>query len=280
MAEDKQITIFDEGQNTSYDEYKPSLEELQGELSKFSLTANQSKVYIFLGKYGSKTAPEVCKALKIARTETYHLLSTLQSKGIVSASFEHPIRFSALSLPKAMKTLVNAEKERVKILERKEKEIEKLWQDIPEFANGGKHDQEDRFQMLQGSNPINGKLSEMVSDAKTELLLIGSEKIHLKLYHSDIFSEISKKSVGVKILTSCNEKTEYVFEEISPEQKRVIPEKMGNEPCFIIKDGSELIFFTKNSPQNSQDMSAMWTDSKQMINSMKLLFEFIWKSSS
>ena len=107
MAEEKQITIFDEGQNTSYDEYKPSLEELQGELSKFNLTANQSKVYIFLGKYGSKTAPEVCKALKIARTETYHLLSTLQSKGIVSASFEHPIRFSALSLPKAMKTLVN-----------------------------------------------------------------------------------------------------------------------------------------------------------------------------
>ena len=98
----------------------------------------------------------------------------------------------------------------------------------------------------------------------------------MKLYHSDIFSEIAKKSIGVKILTACNEKTEYVFEEISPEQKRAIPEKMNNEPCFIIKDGSELIFFTKNAPQNSQDMSAMWTDSKQMINSMKLLFEFIW----
>lgn len=280
MVEENQITIFDEGQNTSYDEYKPSLEELQGELSKFNLTANQSKVYIFLGKYGSKTAPEVCKALKIARTETYHLLSTLQSKGIVSASFEHPIRFSALSLSKAMKTLVNAEKERVKILERKEKEIEKLWQVIPEFANGGKHDYEDRFQMLQGANPINGKLAELVSDAKTELLLIGSEKIHLKLYHSDIFSEISKKSIGVKILTSCNEKTEYVFEEISSDQKRIIPKAIINEPCFIMKDGTELIFFTKNSSQSNQDMSAMWTDSKQMINSMKMLFEFIWNSSS
>ena len=100
IKHEDQITIFDSENESHHHNYKLSVEELQSELSKFNLTSNQAKIYIFLGKYGSRTAPEVCKALKIARTDTYHLLSTLQSKGIVSATFEHPIKFSALSLDK------------------------------------------------------------------------------------------------------------------------------------------------------------------------------------
>ena len=118
MKEGSQQTIFDSMEESTLHNYKLSADELKQELSNFDLTANQSKVYIFLGKYGSKTAPEVCKALKIARTETYQLLASLQKKGIVSATFGHPIKFSALALNKAIKTLVNVEKERVRSLEK------------------------------------------------------------------------------------------------------------------------------------------------------------------
>ena len=108
MREREQQTIFDSSIDSSLHNYKISADELKEELSKFDLTENQSKVYIFLGKYGSQTAPEVCKALKIARTETYQLLAALQKKGIVLATFGHPIKFSALKLTMAVKTLVNA----------------------------------------------------------------------------------------------------------------------------------------------------------------------------
>src|SRR2546422_4085270 len=98
-------------ESKAYD-YEMLLEKLKNELSKFGLTANQSKVYLFLEKYGPSTATQVSKTLKVPRTETYHLLTNLQNKGIVSATFQHPIRFSALSLDKAMGVLINAEKER------------------------------------------------------------------------------------------------------------------------------------------------------------------------
>jgi sugar-specific transcriptional regulator TrmB len=107
--EDTQITIFDTSSDSAMSEHRLTLEKLREELSRFGLTANQAKVYIFLGKYGSKTAPEVCRALRLPRTETYHLLTTLQNKGIVSATFQHPIKFSAVQLDKAVWTLVNAE---------------------------------------------------------------------------------------------------------------------------------------------------------------------------
>ncbi len=107
--ETTQTSIFDSTPDTQMYEYKLSIEKVQVELLQYGLTSNQSKVFIYLGKYGAKTAPEVCKALKLPRTETYHLLSALQNKGIVSATFQHPIQFTALPLNKAIWILVNSE---------------------------------------------------------------------------------------------------------------------------------------------------------------------------
>jgi len=278
MAVDKQITIFDSENESHHQNYKLSVEELQSELSKFNLTSNQAKIYIFLGKYGSRTAPEVCKALKIARTETYHLLSTLQSKGIVSATFEHPIKFSALSLDKAMKTLLNAERERIKTLEKHEHHVSKLWENIPEFLQNIE-EKENKFQMLQGANSISGKLTDMVSSAKNEILVLGSEKDHMKFYHNDLLTEMVNSKVESKILTSCSEKTNYVFEDMKKDSVRKMEAVLDKNLCFIIGDDEEMIFFTKNNSYPAQEIMAMWTDSASMIYSMKLLFDFIWLSS-
>src|SRR5947208_12342795 len=158
--EEAQITIFDVSSDSTLAEHRLTLDKLREDLSKFGLTSNQAKVYIFLGKYGSKTAPEVCKALKLPRTETYHLLTTLQNKGIVAATFQHPIKFAALPLEKAVWVLVNSEKERVNSLEKQERYIVELWNTVPEFTTTTQS-KENRFQMLQGSNQVHSKIREM-----------------------------------------------------------------------------------------------------------------------
>jgi sugar-specific transcriptional regulator TrmB len=279
MREGEQQTIFDSHKGSSLHNYKISADELKEELSKFNLTENQSKVYIFLGKYGSQTAPEVCKALKIARTETYQLLASLQKKGIVLATFGHPIKFSAIKPSIAVKTLVNTEKERVKSLEKKEETIIKLWNSIPEFLKEKTDGVENRFQMLEGSNPINAKLNEMVSEADDEIIVLGSEKDYLRFYHSDFLDNFTNKKCKSKIITSCTEKTMYIFENIDKKQIRCMPPDIKDEICFIMKDGKEMMFFTKKDVKSPQNVSAMWTDSSTLVYSMKLLFNFIWSSS-
>lgn len=279
MKEGTQQTIFDSCSGSSLHDYKISADELKEELSKFDLPENQSKVYIFLGKYGSKTAPEVCRALKIARTETYQLLAALQKKGIVLATFGHPIKFSALKLNKAVKTLVNAEKERVRSLEKNEETIIKLWDSIPEFLKEKTEDVENKFQMLEGLNPINAKLKEMISETKNEMIVLGSEKDYLRLYHSDFLDNLKTKKCQSKIITSCTEKTMYIFEDMDKKQIKCMSSNIKDEICFVMKDSEEMIFFTKNDSQPLQNISAMWTDSTTLIYSMKLLFDFIWSSS-
>lgn len=275
----QQITIFDSSTNMSSLDYKASLDKLKDKLAKFGLTANQCKVYIYLGKYGSKTAPEVCRTLNLPRTETYHLLTTLQNRGIVKATFQHPIRFTALPLKEATWILVNAEKERVNTLESQEKDLQELWDTIPEFQKEPEEIKEDQFQMLQGQNQIQAKIKEMINGSKEEFLVLGSEKDFLKFYHSDFFEPLEKGGVDLKLLTSCSDKTMYIFDEVERNKVRKLPSEIEDNVCFLIKDNRELLFFIKNFSQAAQQVMAVWTDSYAMIHSMMLLFNNTWTKS-
>ena len=272
-----QTSIFDSTSDTQMYEYKLSIEKIQVELLQYGLTSNQSKVFIYLGKYGAKTAPEVCKALKLPRTETYHLLSALQNKGIVSATFQHPIQFTALPLNKAIWILVNSEKERVKSLEHMEKGLSELWDNIPTFVS--LHDEvEEKFQMLQGANQIQSKITEMTDNFKDEFLILGSEKDYIKLYHGEFLELFVKSKQQFRLLSACSEKTTYIFDNLERKNIKKLDKDIQNHLCFILKDDAELLFFTKNA-NSSTEPFAMWTNSKSMTYSMKLLFESLWANS-
>jgi sugar-specific transcriptional regulator TrmB len=279
LTDNNQSTIFENDPDSSSYEHKQSIDQLQDQFSKFGLTVNQCKVYIFLGKYGSKTAPEVCRALKLPRTETYHLLTTLQNKGIVSATFQHPIRFSALPLSSAIKSMVNTEKERIRKLEKQEEEVTKLWNTIPNYHNEPELDKEDKFQMLQGENQIYGKINDMIRNTKKEFQIIGNEKDFLKFYHANFLEPLDKSDIDLQILTNSSERTLYVFDEIDRTNVKKIPSTTDGSICFVIKDNEEILFFMKNSESGKENISAMWTNSSAMIYSKKLLFELLWSKS-
>jgi len=279
LTENNQTTIFENDPDSRSYEHKQSIDQLQDQFSKFGLTANQCKVYIFLGKYGSKTAPEVCRALKLPRTETYHLLTTLQNKGIASATFQHPIKFSALPLSKAIKSMVNTEKERIKQLEKQEEDLTKLWNTIPNYHNEPDVAKEDKFQMLQGENQIYGKINDMIINTKNEFQLIGNEKDFLKFYHANFLEPLDKSDLELKILTNSSTRTLYVFDEIDRTNVKKIPANTNGDICFVIKDNEEVLFFMKNSESGRENITAMWTNSNAMIYSKKLLFDLLWSKS-
>jgi len=272
-------TIFTEDTDSSAYEYREPLGKVLHQLSSFGLTSNQCKVYIFLGKYGSKTASDVCRALKIPRTETYKLLTTLQNKGIVSASFQHPIKFSAIPLVDAVHSLINLEKERIKNLENQKSELNQLWNDIPEFHNEIQKTDEDRFQMLEGENQIHIKINNMLTTAVSKFLILGSEKDLMKFYHADVIETLSTSKLNIKILTSSSQKTQYIFDNIKKTNLRILSPEMEQCLCFIVKDNDEVIFYLKNANSGTDKPTAMWTTSESMIYSKKLLFDSLWSNS-
>jgi HTH-type transcriptional regulator, sugar sensing transcriptional regulator len=273
------FSLVDQSLDTKPQDYETLLEKLKSELSKFGLTANQSKVYLFLEKYGSSTATQVSKTLKVPRTETYHLLTSLQNKGIVSATFQHPIRFSALPLDKAIGALINAEKERVKNLESQEKNLVEIWSAIPSFKINKEDTKDGKFQMLQGINQMTGKINVMIETAKKSIQILASEKDFMKFYHAGFLERIKDSTAEPQFISSNSKKTTYIFAGKLKEKVKRMPLKIKEDLCFIIKDDDELLLFMKNPSEPPQNILAMWTDSVSMVYTLKLLFSYIWSNS-
>ena len=274
-----QESIFTDDQDASVYEYRESIDKIQLKLSSFGLTPNQCKVFIYLGKYGSSTAPDVSKILKLPRTETYKLLAALQNKGIVSASFQHPIQFSAIPLTDAIHSLINIEKERIKKLESQKSELNKLWDNIPQFHKEVEEIDDDKFQILQGENQIHSKINDMIENSKKELVIVGNEQDYLKFYQANFLEPLDKSSVDLKVLTNSSDKTLYVFDEMNKTNVKKLPTSINKNLCFVVKDDDEVLFYMKNSGSGKEKVTALWTNSTTMVYSKKLLFTSLWSKS-
>jgi DNA-binding MarR family transcriptional regulator len=77
----RQTTIFDHHSDQSMRIYHESLGKLEEQFATLGLSGNQFKVFLYIGKYGSKTAIEICRALRMHRTEVYSLLKRLMNLG-------------------------------------------------------------------------------------------------------------------------------------------------------------------------------------------------------
>ncbi len=260
----------------SNDENEDLKENFFKRLEKFGLTKNQSKVYLYLSKNGPHSANELTKLLKLPRTETYHLLTLLQNKGIVLGKFGKPNKFDSLPFEKTISILVNNEKIRITELAKQGDELINLWEKIPSTHVNDEELFDNRFQVLKGMNPILGKIKQITQTAQNEILILGSENDFLKFYHTDFF-EITKSKANLKMLISCSDKTKFVFDDLPQEKIKKFNDKLANELFFIVKDSKETIFLM-NTPH--EEISAIWTESKSVLKSLNLLFNLIWKKSN
>lgn len=75
------------------------------ELIHFGLTPNESKVYIYLLQNAAKKADEIAEELHIRIVNMYFILAELQNKGLITTTFHHPLKYSAIPFYKSVKLL-------------------------------------------------------------------------------------------------------------------------------------------------------------------------------
>ena len=193
-----QLSLFDNESDTAMYKHKLTLEKIKNELINFGLTKSQAKVFIYLGKYGSKTASEIAKALQLPRTETYHLVNSLQNMGLVVAELSHPTKYTAMEMKEAVSTLVKQEQERIDTLATKEESLSEMWKEIPFFAVETDESKQEKMQLLHGTGPITNKIKEMVASSSEDFRIYGSVSDLLRMYHSDVFDWVEESSTNLK----------------------------------------------------------------------------------
>ncbi len=276
---EKSINIVNSTPDSILYEYKLGIERITEDLVKFGLTKSQAKVFIYLGKYGSKTSPEVCKDLKLPRTETYHILNVLTNRGIVITEFSHPTKFLAIQMEMAIKIMVETEQAKIGMLAEKEKEITELWNKIPSFFTPSCKPESEKFQMLQGSSRIHSKMKNMITNAKADCKLLCGAKDLSRFYYSNLLEAFDSSTLDSKIIISSESVMPEFITKMNKLKIKTLPPSMAKNQCFLIKDDEELLIFLRNANFPAKEIFAFWTDSKSLIESIKLLFTYSWKSS-
>jgi len=278
LAVNSDISIFDTEPDSSLYQQKLQLDKVRDELMKFGLSSNQAKVFIYLSKCGPKKASDIFKALDLPRTETYGILNGLQSRGIITAEFSTPVIYAALPLRDTLGALVNAEKEKINILAKRESKLVELWNEIPAGITEGKTTRREQLQMLQGNPQIHSKARQMVESAKEEIRIFCTLKDLSSFYHSDLIDMLSSSVADVKFIISPATMIPAFARKINKRRIRLMPNAKTENQCFVVKD-SEVLIFLRNASFAPNNVFAIWTDSKTLAESMTLLFDCCWEKS-
>jgi sugar-specific transcriptional regulator TrmB len=252
---------------------------IEDTLSRFGLLRNEIRVYLYLARSGEKKASEIAEAISLHRTETYRILRDLEKKGIVFSAFEKPLKFTAVPMEKAMELLIEAQKMKIKLLEKEKVGLVELWLSIPQPRVEGSR--KEIFQILEGIQQIVLKANELLKKAKTEIKIFAPGEYLAQLYHGDFTDNLerSSKRIDVKLLTDNSLKSRFFLEKMKLVQHDYQIVNVENIPCFVISDSKELLMVIQKGDEEHDEherkkprVVALWTNYDAFIETMQVLF--------
>ncbi len=259
--------------------FNKQLITIEETLSRFGLLKNEIKVYLYLARVGEKKAGEIAEAISLHRTETYRILRDLEKKGILFSIFEKPLKFTAVPLDKAIDLLVDAQKMKIKLLEKEKQSLVELWLSVPQLKV--EKAKKELFQMLEGEQQMVLKADELLERTEKEFQIFASDEYLAQLYYSDFTDKLKKKQneLNITLLTENSPKSLFFIKQMDLAKEKFGIVEAQSLPCFMISDRKELLIaFHENDVTNESGdkkkfkTSAIWTNYNAFVWTLQMLF--------
>jgi sugar-specific transcriptional regulator TrmB len=131
-------------------------------LERLGLTTYEAKVFIALQKLGAGTARETSRVADVPRSQVYSVAESLEDRGLVAVQQSNPMRYRAVSIEAARKTL----------RERFETETDRAFEYVETVRNerGGDGEQQEAIWTLSGRDHVADRAAEIVRDAEDHVV--------------------------------------------------------------------------------------------------------------
>jgi len=254
-----------------------ALKNINQALTKFKLSKNEVRVYLYLARFGAHKAQSVAEALSVHRTEAYKILRRLEAQGLISRVMERPMKFVAVAFEKVLDNLIEERRQRIYQMEQRKAELLKIWKSLPEPENV-QHSKE-TFQVLEGKRHISVRLNELLGGCQESIDIVVSDINLIWLYNTPFLDDLDEvamdEGVKVRLLTNYSPTSSYVLDQIEVGNGDFAYLKKHEMPGFFIKDGKEMILLMANDQSN---LYGMWTNYDSIVRSYDILFNLLWKN--
>ncbi|HEX9863131.1 MAG TPA: helix-turn-helix domain-containing protein [Candidatus Bathyarchaeia archaeon] len=268
-----------------------SQEKVLKTLENLGLTQPDAQIYIFLGKKGPQKAKDIAKFLRVPKQTLYRAIKNLQSKGLITATLEHPAKFSAVPFDRVLDLFVKAKTEEAHRIEQDKTSLLSDWQSIVIAETS---EQSPRFTVIEGRNYIYPRLRQMIEDTKIQLSIVSTVQGLMRADQFGLlgtaFNHASKTNTKFRLLTELSQENLKAM--------KLLLEKMPKESGFegrtpelglklisrmLIRDDAEAAFFVSQDTDRTAkevDDVCLWTNSTTIVNSFKAVFEDLWHNST
>ena len=263
-----------------------SQEKVFKALEELGLTKLDARIYVFLAKKGPKKAKEVALALRASKQQLYPSLKSLQSKGLVNATLEHPARFSAVPFEKALDLFSKAKMEEARSIQQNKDNLLSDWQSI---VIKEADDKSAKFTVIEGRKYVYSKIQQMIQETKRQLSTVTTVSGLIRADQYGLldaaFNHPLKSKVQFRFLTELSEMNTNAMSGLLEKAPKTGFNLKGRNPelglklspRMVIRDNEELLFFI--TPQKEDD-SCLWTTCRELIRSFTAVFDELWRNST
>lgn len=233
-------------------------------LKEYGLSENEIQVYIILLKAGESSVQIIAKNTDIPRTTAYHILNSLQQKGLVSYVTKEHIKYFQATKPEVLRDILNDKK----------KHIEEAIPELKSIAFTLK--QKPEVEVFEGIKGIKSILIDVLEE-KTEILHYGdivSLTKNLEYIFPQYISERVKRKIPIRVIAKREKEHAELIKTAKREYRKFafLPEK------FIFKT-SIFIYKDKVAVLNLQEEPyyGIIITNKDYNDTQRQVFSLLWK---
>jgi HTH-type transcriptional regulator, sugar sensing transcriptional regulator len=238
--------------------------ELRYALKEFGLSENEIKVYLALTKTGEATAQNVAKAAGLPRTTTYHLLESLEQKGLVGFVVKESKKYFQAAKPIKL----------IDTLEEKKKIIQEIMPELNSMSETIK--ERPKVVVYEGLKGIRTILKDVLEER--EMICHYGDIVSIQKVFSHAFpqyiNERVKRKIPIKIICKKEKQHKELLKNAKKELREFVfvPENYEFKSSVFIYANKVVIFNIKTEPYY-----AVVVENKDFYETQKNLFELIWK---
>ncbi|MBI5228962.1 TrmB family transcriptional regulator [Candidatus Micrarchaeota archaeon] len=246
--------------------------DLLNSLRRLGLNQYEAQAYLTLSTLGEKTAGELSEQAELPRPRVYDVLSKLQDKGFVALQPGRPVKYAALPIMEAVRTL---KKQKELSLTDEIGQVEELGKEISgkmkNIAMTERYGIEENVWTLKGRDAIYSKIAGMIANARDHITLSTTQegiarkmKAHLKE-----LEKASTRGVKVNIVSPINQKE---LASKMGDLAKLVSHSPKELPTRMFLADNEALLFLTDEKTPGEDEVGVWIRSPHLVKTFKHAF--------
>lgn len=273
-----QLSVQDYG-NTA-DSSEAITQELVNELARLELSLNESKIVVRLVSRGPAIASDISRDLSMPRTETYHYISSLLSKGVVLSTFSKPRKYYSLPFDEVVDHLVQTKYNTLRSILQNKKDYQRKLDRIASAsttATSSESEEDKSYQIIAGEDAIIARIQRILASTKGSVFGLMTERTLGLLYHGEILDkmmEMAKTGFEVEVKTSYGNAAKYFGVDRASSLSLLIVkgQTSQNSSDFIIFNNREMLLFLYEDIAGHA-MNSFYINNPQIVANFLFLYQ-------